>query len=237
MSWILAAETSSSLGSLALFKNQTLYDFVDWPSDKSHSEIIADQTVELLKKNNLRIEDLDKLATSIGPGSFTGIRVALNFIKSLAYTLDKPVITTNSLLLLAAPALVTEKKVFCFQTAFRNLIYCSGFEAENEKLDSTLVEIFSPIAQTPEQLGLLLPQHLSASALAIGRGADLLFQDLRPELSSVLKRNTTFLNDPHAKNFEFLFKSRSPLVATTAWPQVNPLYVRASEAEEKLRNN
>ena len=87
--WTLAAETSSTTGSLALLRDSSVHAYIDWPSERSHSEKITIEADALLKKHDLDFSKIDRYAVSTGPGSFTGIRVALNFIRALAYSFDQ----------------------------------------------------------------------------------------------------------------------------------------------------
>src|SRR6187551_2046549 len=117
--WTLAAETSTPAGSVALFKDQTLVEEIKWEKENSHSERITLEAEKILNRAQIKFSDIDRYAVGLGPGSFTGIRVAVNFIRTLAFTFDKPVIAIDSLLLMAAPLLAKGLEVFCMQSAFR----------------------------------------------------------------------------------------------------------------------
>lgn len=237
MSWILAADTSSSLGSLALFKNKKLVASVDWLSEKNHSEALARETEKLLKTHNISFGEIDAYAMSVGPGSFTGVRVALNFIKGLAYAFQKPIYSVNSLLLLAAPALAHDQSVICLQAAFRNLIYTAAYFPPRPKIDSTPVEFISPSALTPENINLKYKTQMSSSFLVLGLAYSQFQSDFDPAFSRFFTRNSSFLDYPHAKSFEYIFSQFASAQKTSSWNDTLPLYIRASEAEEKLKNN
>jgi tRNA threonylcarbamoyladenosine biosynthesis protein TsaB len=237
MTWTFAADTSTSMGSLALFKNNQLVDSTSWSSEKSHSEKITVEAQIILKKNNLAWSDIDQYAVSVGPGSFTGIRVALNFIRTLAYSYDKPVYEINSLLVLAAPALAQNRKVLCLQSAFRNLIYCASYELTQQKLDSTLEEILPVAAIEIEQLKDRLDGKIKSSTLVLGLGFSTFQQDFDTKLLSLFNRDPDLSDFPNAKNISILLNLKSPLVSKMSWSETKPLYIRASEAEEKLKNN
>lgn len=237
MTWTFAAETSSSMGSLALFKDNQLVDSAGWPSEKSHSEKITVEAQSLLKKNKLKWSDIDQYAVSVGPGSFTGIRVALNFIRTLAYSHSKPVYEMNSLLLLAAPVLARGQAVLCLQSAFRNLIYCAAYRPNGAKLDSTLVEFLPPAAIEIEQLESHIASSVTSPILVVGLGFSTFQQDFHPEISKKFLRDPDLSDFPHAKNISVLLNLNSPLITKAHWSETMPLYIRASEAEEKLKNN
>lgn len=234
--FLLAADTSSPLGSVALLKfteNGSALQLVQesaWDKQGSHSEIIAIEAEKLLQAQGLTFSDIDAYACGIGPGSFTGIRVALNFIKSLAYVFQKPVHVMNSLRLLALPALQKHPLVFCMQNAFRDLIYVAQYRQVNGKI----IEELPPTAWTidqfaslKEELGLVVGDGPESFKSRISQGEN---QDQGPifSIDSALELR------PRSSNFQF---NDRPLLSESEilqWFQVKALYVRASEAEEKL---
>ena len=110
--FFLAVETSQDRGSLALGtyqesqnKNHKIIAEKKWATDTvtraSHSEYINQFCLDLLKENKITLAQLNLLIVDIGPGSFTGVRVGINFVRSLAYSLDIPVHPICSLAVLA----------------------------------------------------------------------------------------------------------------------------------------
>ncbi len=69
---------------------------------KNHSNIVMPIIDNLFKISDLDINDIDKIAVAIGPGSFTGVRIALGIAKGLAMALKKPLIAINELDILEA---------------------------------------------------------------------------------------------------------------------------------------
>ena len=68
--------TSTPLGSVALITDKDVSELT-WDQQQSHAEVVTLETEKLLKQNNLELKDIDLFACGTGPGSFTGIRVAL----------------------------------------------------------------------------------------------------------------------------------------------------------------
>ncbi len=231
--WTLAAETSSTTGSLALLKNSEVHAFVDWPSERSHSEKITIESEALLKQFDLELANIDRFAVSTGPGSFTGIRVALNFIRTLAYTFDKAVLSVDSLYLLAAPVLSKKldvgREVLCLQSAFRNLIYCAHYKKSAQGFETLL----SPCALTVDQTKGLIREK----TLVVGRAFSAFQQVFDPEFLKKCERDKSLLDEPHARNFADVLSVGGTNPQILRWIDTKPLYIRASEAEEKLRQN
>ena len=98
---LLAIETSSDIcGAAIIYKNKIL-SLNDEHAPRKHSEILPELTKKVLDNTGLKINELDGIALSIGPGSFTGLRIGLGFSKGLAYANSLPIIPVPSLLGLA----------------------------------------------------------------------------------------------------------------------------------------
>jgi len=98
---ILAIETSSNICSTSLFKNGKNIDVLDNDADRKHAEVLPSYVISLLENNQLKIKNIDAIAVSIGPGSFTGLRVGLSFAKGLAYAIKCPIIPVPTILAMA----------------------------------------------------------------------------------------------------------------------------------------
>ncbi len=99
--YLLALDTSSEQGGVCLLKEGRVLDSISWQSFSNHSAALASNTHQILEKNNLQIKNLAALAVCSGPGSYTGIRIALSFVKGLAALNFIPILSLSSLDLLA----------------------------------------------------------------------------------------------------------------------------------------
>lgn len=87
---ILAVETSGSRESTAVYNNGKITEINK--EVKSHSSHLLRTINKVLKKSDTKLEDLDCLAASLGPGSFTGIRIGLSTMQGLSLALDIPLL-------------------------------------------------------------------------------------------------------------------------------------------------
>lgn len=101
MANILCIETSAAVCSVALSVGGEVVAVRESDGGREHAGNIGVFADEILRANNLEAEDLDAVAVSSGPGSYTGLRIGVSFAKGLCYGLGIPLISVGSLASLA----------------------------------------------------------------------------------------------------------------------------------------
>ncbi len=94
---LLAIETTTSVCSVALFQGRIQLDEVTEVTNRRHNEMLPDKVRKVIDANGLRSADIDVVAVSIGPGSFTGLRVGLSFAKGFALGVGAAVVPVMTL--------------------------------------------------------------------------------------------------------------------------------------------
>lgn len=94
---ILSIETATSICSVAIHQNGKIKASSDLFSEKSHSGALAILIEQLLAHCDLDFKDLNAIAVSSGPGSYTGLRIGLSTAKGLCFALNIPLISVSSL--------------------------------------------------------------------------------------------------------------------------------------------
>ena len=107
---------------------------------KNHSNIVMPIVDNLFKISDLNIKDIDKIAVAIGPGSFTGVRIALGIAKGLAMALNKPLIAVNELDILEAIAGGNENEIIPLIDARKERVY---YKYQNTYVDDYLINLIS----------------------------------------------------------------------------------------------
>ena len=102
---ILCIDTTSEFCSVSLFINQNLIENNNSKIERSHSKLLIKLIDDTLNNNKLKIADIDIFSISKGPGSYTGLRIGLSSIKGFCYALNKPLVSINTLKILAISAL------------------------------------------------------------------------------------------------------------------------------------
>ncbi|PTB94068.1 tRNA (adenosine(37)-N6)-threonylcarbamoyltransferase complex dimerization subunit type 1 TsaB [Marivirga lumbricoides] len=94
---ILSIETATSICSVAVHQEGRLLASAELYLEKSHSSSLSLLIEQLISHCDLHLADLNAIAVSGGPGSYTGLRIGLSTAKGLCYALDIPLIAVSSL--------------------------------------------------------------------------------------------------------------------------------------------
>ncbi|MBL0234326.1 MAG: tRNA (adenosine(37)-N6)-threonylcarbamoyltransferase complex dimerization subunit type 1 TsaB [Chitinophagaceae bacterium] len=101
MSVILAIDTSTARATICLSRDGKLVDLMENEEQKDHAAWLQPAVAELMKNNDTRLSALTAVAVTIGPGSYTGLRVGLSAAKGYCYALKIPLIGLNTLEVMA----------------------------------------------------------------------------------------------------------------------------------------
>ena len=104
MTLILNIETAVDTASVCLADGNRVLSFMKNENNKDHSAWLHPAIENLMKETTYKLQDLAGIAVSIGPGSYTGLRIGLATAKGLCYALQKPLITINTLQVMAFAA-------------------------------------------------------------------------------------------------------------------------------------
>ena len=105
MALILGIETATSICSVALVKDGKLLAIRESEGARDHSAALTTYIAEVFTEAGLVYKQVDAVAVSMGPGSYTGLRIGVSSAKGLCYALDKPLIAIDTLKSLAWQAL------------------------------------------------------------------------------------------------------------------------------------
>lgn len=141
---ILSIETSTSICSLAVHQDGKLISLSEENEPGAHAERLVLLIEAVLEKAGLGFKDLDAIAVSQGPGSYTGLRIGVSTAKGLAFGLNKPLIGVNTLQALAS-AVHLEKGdlVIPVLDARRMEVYREVFDWKLDSISGLDAEILS----------------------------------------------------------------------------------------------
>ena len=138
---ILGIDTSTKICTCSIFDSENgVIAETSLSVKKNHSNIVMPIIDNLFKISDLNINDIDKIAVAIGPGSFTGVRIALGIAKGLAMALNKPLIAINELDILEAIASGNENEIIPLIDARKERVY---YKYQNKYVDDYLINLIS----------------------------------------------------------------------------------------------
>ena len=208
MALILNIETATTVCSVALAKDGILLALKEQNGDYSHSENLTLFIEDVCTRSNTKLEDIDAVAVSKGPGSYTGLRIGASTAKGLCYALNKPLIAINTLEQIALSISqnlksdtrisnkLNEPILFCPMLDARRMeVYCAIYDRNNNEVVPTAAEI--------------IDEHSFAEILT--NNSIVFFGDGAAKCKSSLaaNKNALFIDDvfPSAKNMITLSES------------------------------
>lgn len=138
---ILGIETSTKICSVAISDGTKLLALKEEGGAYSHSEKLTNFIQEVLNRTNLELKDIDAIAVSKGPGSYTGLRIGVSVAKGLCFALDKPLIAVETL---QAMALGQQEKanLYCPMIDARRMeVYTALYDVNNKILKPVSAKI------------------------------------------------------------------------------------------------
>lgn len=184
---VLAIDTCLSACSVAVLDGERTAAWASEPMERGHQERLAPLAREVMARSGLAFTDLDRIAVTLGPGSFTGLRVGLAFAKGLGLALERPVIGLSCLEVLAAPFAAAPGRTLALLPAREGAACHQQFEAGRplgppaagllaglEGLDGVTrivgaVELADGLMPGAERMPALLPDAAIAARLAVDR--------------------------------------------------------------------
>lgn len=225
---VLAIDTSSVVATCAVLDEEKLLGEYTLNQDMTHSERLIPMVKTLMDSLKLKPENIDLFAGSVGPGSFTGLRIGLATIKGLAHVVDKSVIGISTLEALAFNV-PFDGVVIPIMDARRDRVYTGIYRWENGKL----INIMKPtILNIDELLDTVDPNY--EKVLFNGDGT-LVFKD---RIDEKLKEKALYapisLNMAKASSIGELALLKWEEGSEENYFKLSPDYLRESQAQRQL---
>ena len=191
--YILNIETSTKACSVALHKNgELIVSREDVTTNFSHSEKLLKFISKLFSDARLSLSDLDAIAVSMGPGSYTGLRIGVSTAKGLCYGLDIPLISISTLKAMSfGMALEIKADLYCPMIDARRMeVYSAFFDINNTEVRKIQADIIDENSYKKE---------LEKKVVFFGDGSEKIKEKIKHE-------NAMFISNihPSAKNMGLL---------------------------------
>lgn len=225
---VLGIETSGLVGNIAVCDGNTVVGKKRYGKNLSHGKEIVSSLELIFNEIKWEPTDIDLITVSTGPGSYTGLRVGVTCAKTLAYGLGKPVIDVPTLDVLVENIKDNSAKTICpVLDAKRKSVYACIYDRgnnENRRITDFLII-------SPDDLIDILPE----STLIFGDG-------IAPYREIFTQKNLTIVEDEKlcvadAADVARLGMKRYVQGIRCEINALAPLYLRKSEAEERLKES
>lgn len=137
---VLAADTTGAYGSIALADDSGVREEVPLHAPQGFSHVLFGEIEAMLKRQNVRLAEIDLFAAAAGPGSFTGVRVGLAAVKGMAEVCGKRVVAVSNLEVLAQFGTAEVRAVVI--DAHRGEVYAAVYDATGKAVVPEIVAPF-----------------------------------------------------------------------------------------------
>ena len=224
---LLALDSSAVSASAAIVEDEKILGEFFINTHQTHSQTLVPMVQQVLACTETQISELDALAVSAGPGSFTGIRIGVAAVKGIAMAAEKPCIGVSTLEAMAFN-LAHEHAVVCAVMDARcGQVYNALFRADGGKLERlTPDRAISIEALAQECTG------LQSALWLVGDGAKLCFQDPAFQGIDVYLPPEQLLYQRASGVAKAAMQKGTKLVTAA---ELSPVYLRLPQAERELR--
>jgi tRNA threonylcarbamoyladenosine biosynthesis protein TsaB len=200
------------------------------PSKSNHAETILLLLESLLQSAGLSLQDIDGIALSIGPGSFTGLRIGLSTVKGLAYGSSLPVVGVSTLLAQAARVTDYDGLICPVLDARKNEVYVALFKKTGDTVHRLCEDT---VASAAAILEITRPLAKGTPCLMIGDGAAVYKQWLLQQLGAGALFQTGEFSLSVAATVARLSEQRFRSNDVDDLGSLTPVYLRRSQSEFK----
>lgn len=138
MALILIIETSTEICSVALIKNNQLIDLIETNEGQNHARLVTVFAENILERNNIKARELNAVAVSKGPGSYTGLRIGISTAKGICFAAKIPLIAVGTLESMASHVAGNRTKYNIPEN--EEILFCPMIDARRMEVYSMLLD-------------------------------------------------------------------------------------------------
>jgi len=221
--YILGIETATRTGGVAIVSEDGVLAEYTLNIEVTHSERLMSTVDRVFKDTGLRMASIDGFGVSIGPGSFTGLRIGLSTVKGLAFTTGKPVAAVPTLKALAWNTPHARYPVCPLLDARKKEVYAALYRYNGRELVQDLPETVLPLAE--------LAERVAGELLFTGEGARLFAGDIERLFAGRAHFAPRSATVPSAASIAEIALDMISVGRQTGPDGLSPMYIRRPEAE------
>ena len=223
---ILAIETATLMGGVALTTQEGLQAEYRLNVRSTHSEQLMPGVDRVLRASNISLQEIDAFAVSIGPGSFTGLRIGISTVKGFAIVTGRPILPVSTLEALAYGLPFSTHPICPLLDARKGEVYTALFQFNGTK---NIQRLWDDQVMTPSAL----LSRITQPTLFLGNGIHLLNEAFLSTLGDLAIVSPTHLWFPSAIHIAELAREKWNTGQIDPSHPILPQYIRRSEAEIK----
>lgn len=223
---ILGVDTSTKYAGVAVIENETMLAKSTLKFMASHSEKLLPEIAHLLEIMEIPLDSIDYYAVTVGPGSFTGLRVGISTVKGLAFVTGKNVIPVSSLEVIARGFPYLDYSICPLLDARKKEVYSAVFKWKNQSLIRIREDAVSGLEQ--------LQEWIDDNTLFVGEGANIYKDKLIELFAEKAIFAEPFYGIPSPEIVALIGLERAKKGIFVSAKELKPCYLRKSEAEIKF---
>lgn len=227
---ILSIDSSAAAASVALFEDKKLLGEFFVNTDFTHSRTLVPMIDNLLSVTGKAVSDIELVAVSNGPGSFTGVRIGVSVAKGIAFPDDLPCMAVSTLESMAYNLVLTDCIVCAVMDARRNQVYNAMFSIEYGEVHRLCEDRAISLADLKSEIAVL---YEGKRVILVGDGCTVAMRELM-DLQRSVEMAPEALRFQRASSVALAAQSR---IQAGEKPQNSaqllPSYLRLSQAERE----
>jgi tRNA threonylcarbamoyladenosine biosynthesis protein TsaB len=224
---LLAVDTSTRTGGVAVLKDDTVVAALQVTTDKTHARRLMSAIDSVLRMAELDLKDCQAFAVTVGPGSFTGLRIGVSAVKGLAFATGMPVTGVSSLEVLASQFPWFPHVICPILDARKDQVYTALYQ---RRPDGRLGRLAKACAVDPKEWLL----QITSPCLFVGDGSAVYRALIQDMVGPLARFAPPYLNALRASVVAHIGLEQIKRGDTCDVALLAPDYIRKSDAEIKL---
>lgn len=224
---ILALDSSAGPASASLIEDEKIVSEFYINTKQTHSQTLMPMVESVLKMTQKTLDDLDCIVVSVGPGSFTGVRIGVSCVKGLAMVKNIPCVGVSTLRAMAENARGTDCVLCAVMDARCGQVYNAIFRVTGDRIERLCEDRALPISELYEECC-----HYGEQLMLVGDGAQLCYKTFADFGAKLLQPQLQY---QRASGVGMAAKTMFENGEHVTPDALMPLYLRLPQAERELK--
>lgn len=221
----LGIDTANQTLAIGVVEDKQILGQIQTNIKRNHSVTLMPAIDQLFADLQMSPQDIDRIAVSDGPGSYTGLRIGVTTAKTIAYTLDKDLIGVSSLKAIAANCVGVNKMIVPMFDARRKNVYAGAYRWKENRLETVLEDVHIAASDLFAQL-----QEVNEAIYFVGSDCHKFISEIKEMLPDAMINTVPAWDIPSGVTVAQLGALDEPVADKQAFL---PRYLKRVEAEEK----